>query len=359
MISPDTFSKLLFQWAEENPRIYPWTGEKDPYKIWISEIILQQTRSDQAKSYYLNFIKSFPDIRSLAAATEDEVLNCWKGLGYYTRARNIKKTATVLSIHYSNSFPERYEEILSLEGIGPYTASAISSFAYNLPEAVIDGNVVRVLSRLFGIQDSFYTSSGKKQFEKIAIQYLNKKHPGKYNQALMNFGALQCKPGKPDCASCILSSYCVAFRDQKVLDLPLRPYRKTLKKRYFHFFVITTNTGDIVLEQRNGKDIWQKLYQLPLIETETNSVICSSKVFSKKNIPLFFEKDFKLTPDSQLVQKLSHQEIFARFYIVPEYPKLGKIKQGFCFVKPENLANFAFPKIIREFFEDFKLKRLC
>ncbi len=354
MISPKTFSRLLFKWSDLNPRIYPWTGEKDPYKIWISEIILQQTRSEQAKDYYLRFINTFPNIKSLALATEDEVLNCWKGLGYYTRARNLCKTAKILAEQYQMTFPKTYEEILALQGIGDYTAAAISSFAYNIPKAVVDGNVIRLLSRLCGIPINYHSSEGKKLFHETARHYLNIDSPAKYNQAIMDFGATYCKPTQADCMNCLFKTYCVAYSKDIVADLPLKNKKKPLKKRYFHFFLLFNNFGELAIEQRTHKDIWYRLYQLPLIETNTDIEFKTMSELLDLDLEPGLNFSLELKVPVKIQQKLSHQEIVGRFYNVAEFTVLAKIKRRIYFVKPENLANFAFPKIIREFFEGFK-----
>jgi A/G-specific adenine glycosylase len=356
LISPKSFSKLLLAWSNDNPRIYPWSGEKDPYKIWISEIILQQTRSDQGKIYYEKFIKKYPTVKKLVRASEDEILNCWKGLGYYTRARNLYQAAKTIVEKFNGIFPKTFNEIKSLKGIGDYSAAAISSFAFNFPVAVVDGNVVRVFSRLLGIELNYNTSEGKRIFFAVANKYLNKHDPAEHNQAIMNFGAVQCKPKKPQCSVCPFSNICFAYLNQQIVTLPYKPKKKALIIRHIHYLHLENEKGEIAIRQRLKNDIWHKLYELPSIETKNDVILKDYAQFE-----ISFKTD-KLTKIHNLnlvgaaTQNLSHQKINARFYRLKSNKIQTKIKQKFYFVKRENLVNFAFPKIISVYLENFNTK---
>jgi A/G-specific adenine glycosylase len=357
VITPKTFSKKLLQWSKSNPRDYPWIGEKDPYKIWISEVILQQTRSEQGKNYYENFIKKFPTVRALADATEDSILHCWKGLGYYSRARNLHHAAKTILVKFQGKFPKSYEELLTLKGIGEYSAAAISSFAYNSPKAVVDGNVVRVLSRMLGMEIDFHTSAGKLKFIEIANSYLDKENAGAYNQAIMNFGAVQCMPRQPDCLNCIFSQNCFAYQNNCIDKLPVRNKKITLKRRYIHYFYLVNSKGEIAIHQRVKKDIWQKLYELPAIETSKKMEFKSISSIEKATDLFRFSRNSRVENYGKTVQKLSHQEIHASYYCLKTTHIDSKIKPEFYFVKPENLVNFAFPKILSTFLENIINKK--
>lgn len=356
MIQPKTFSKKLLAWSLSNPRIYPWSGEKDPYKIWISEIILQQTRTEQGKSYYQHFIKKYPNVKVLAQATEDQILNSWKGLGYYSRARNLHSTAKIIVKKFNAIFPTSISDIKSLKGIGEYSASAICSFAYNTPVGVVDGNVVRVFSRLLGIDSSFYNAKGKRTFFEIANKYVDKKKSAIYNQAIMNFGAIQCKPQQPNCEQCTFSKNCYAYQNDCVNLFPVKAKKIILKQRYFHFFLIENNRGEIAIRKRIKKDIWQKLYELPMIETTKDLEIRSISVIEKESTFFKFNKNSKVWTDGKTTQKLSHQEIIGRFYHLENTQIQAKIKHEYSYVKPKNLVNFAFPKILSVFLENINSK---
>ncbi len=355
MLDYAAFAKKLLQWSSNNPRNYPWIGEKDPYKIWISEIILQQTRSEQALAYYLHFISIFPDVSSLAKSTEDQVLNAWKGLGYYSRARNLYATAQqILKDHHGN-FPTEYDQLLKLKGIGPYSAAAISSFAFNKDHAVVDGNVVRLLSRIYGIRKLLSNSANKIYYQKLADQLLLKDHAAVYNQAIMNFGALHCTPLKPQCSSCPFQLECYAYTKNAIDQFPPKKKKNILKKRYLHFFIYTNQHGEFPIRQRKENDIWKLLYEFPLLETQTNQAFKSpSKTLSKK-LQLAFTPKTKITQFASKTQKLSHQELHIRYYQLKHCKMLPKIKGSFSFVKPENLVNFAFPKAADPLLESIKL----
>jgi A/G-specific adenine glycosylase len=256
----------LIHWAARNPRPMPWKGEKDPYKIWLSEIILQQTRVEQGWAYYEKFIRHYPTVLDLAAASEDQVLKDWEGLGYYSRARNLHAAARYMADVLGGQFPDTYEGIRALKGVGDYTAAAIASFAYNLPYAVLDGNVYRVLARRFGITTPIDTPAAKREFTAMAQSLLDKEQPGAYNQAMMDFGALQCTPAQPLCTTCPFQNTCVAFQTGKTAELPVKSKQVAKKERYF-LYVIFKNGPQTWIQQRIDKDIWQGLYEFPLLET--------------------------------------------------------------------------------------------
>lgn len=344
MISSRSFAKKLIQWSAENPRNYPWIGERDPYKIWISEILLQQTRSDQAKNYYEQFISTFPTLNMLANSTEDEVLNLWKGLGYYSRARNLYQTARIIQEHYHSKFPNQYQDILSLKGIGSYTAAAISSFAYNQAYSVVDGNVIRLLSRVFGITKSIQDAAGKKYFQNFAQNLLDKKNPALYNQAIMNFGALVCLPQKPQCNTCIFKKNCIAHTTNEISKYPSKSAKLKIKKRYFHYFLIKNKHGKIPIRKRTESDIWKHLYEFPMIETEKKHEYIKSNTELASQLGLQDNTDFKISKLGEKRHKLSHQELLINYYLLENVAFKPKIKALFSFVKPENLVNFAFPK---------------
>jgi len=261
------FSNLLISWYLEHKRELPWRLTKDPYAIWLSEIILQQTKVAQGLPYYNAFISTFPSVNDLANAPEEKVLKLWQGLGYYSRARNLHYTANYISEDLKGVFPTNYNDLLKLKGVGDYTASAIASICYKEPSAVVDGNVYRVLARFFGISTPINSSQGIKAFKKLAQELLDVSQPGTYNQAVMEFGARHCKPRNPDCSSCIFNDKCVALQKNIVAELPVKLKKTTIKKCYFNYFIIQSEENTILLQQRTKKGIWQQLYEFPLIET--------------------------------------------------------------------------------------------
>jgi len=324
----------------------PWKGEKDPYKIWLSEIILQQTRVEQGLDYYKKFIIRFPDIHQLAIAKDSEVFKLWEGLGYYNRCRNLIDTARFISKKRNGKFPGTYEEILELKGIGPYSAAAISSFAFNLPYAVVDGNVYRVLSRVFGIHKPVDSSDGKKIFSQLADKLMHKKDPGIYNQALMDFGAVVCKPFNPLCGNCVFKKNCYAFNNEVINLLPVKEKKKSIRHRWF-YYIIAEYGGKIYIRPRVGKDIWKNLYEFFLIES--SSQIKAEDVIRKAGELKYLEKGtFTLQSVSPIFhQSLSHQKISCRFITVKlEQPvRLPLFKA----VTNRQISHYAFPKIINEF----------
>lgn len=326
----------------------PWKGEKDPYKIWLSEIILQQTRVEQGLAYYNNFIKKFPTVHHLAKAPDEKVFKLWEGLGYYSRCRNLLATARFISKELKGKFPDNYESIRALKGIGPYTAAAISSFAYNLPHAVLDGNVFRVLSRVFGISMAIDSTEGKKKFTTLAEELLDKKEPGIYNQAIMDFGAVICKPAAPLCDSCVFKKDCYAFQYNKVNALPVKEKKISIKKRSFYYLVLEYK-NKIVIGQRSTKDIWQGLYEFPLIETTSAAepaAIIKQAVQQKKWLK---PNGYTIKTISALYkQKLSHQQLTGRFIVLTLKNKPA-ISGNWQWIAKEVLPQYAFPRMLREF----------
>src|SRR6188768_736748 len=344
------FPALLLQWnRHQNTRIMPWKGEKDPYKIWLSEIILQQTRVEQGWQYYEKFIAVFPDINKLAAAKDNKVYKMWEGLGYYSRCKNLIETARFISKKLKGKFPDKFEEILSLKGVGNYTASAIASFAYDLPYAVVDGNVFRVLSRLFGIKKPIDSTEGKKLFSQLAFELLDKKRPGIYNQALMDFGAVICKPQNPLCDNCVLKDHCFAYKKGLVNKLPVKEKKIKKTTRWFNYLMIGYN-DKIYIRKRIGNDIWKNLNEFVLIETNTD--VSAKRLLTRAEKAKILKKDsYKIVSVSPLYsQQLSHQKIMGRFIkiaIKNEFV-LGGIKP----VSLKQLLRHAFPRLINAYFEN-------
>ena len=262
-----SFTKNLLKWHRNNERSFPWKETKDPYKIWLSEIILQQTRVEQGLPYYLKMVKLFPTVQHLEKAKEDAVLKAWQGLGYYSRARNLQAAAKYIVDELQGKFPEDYDGWLKVNGVGPYAAAAIVSFAYNLPHAVVDGNVYRVLSRCFGIETPTDSTEGKKTFSVLANELIAKKEAGRFNQAIMDLGATVCKPFSPLCNTCPVHENCVALKKNLITSLPIKGKKILLKNRFFHY-IIAENENGFLMEKRKGNDIWKGLYQFPLIEAE-------------------------------------------------------------------------------------------
>lgn len=340
------FTNKLLDWHKTIDRPMPWKNTHDPYAIWLSEIILQQTRVAQGTKYFENILALFPTVDLLARADEDEVLSAWKGLGYYSRARNLHAAAKTIVNEYNGVFPSTYSDILSLKGVGPYTASAIASFAFDLPHAVVDGNVYRVLSRYFGIEDPIDEPAGRDQLHVLAQECLEKKYPGSYNQAIMDFGALQCKPQSPDCHICPMQESCFAFQNEIVDVLPVKAKKIKVKSRHFNYFLIT-NGGKTLLRKRPRGDVWQGLYEPPLIET----VASISKKQLAHEASLFFGKDLtssNLNKSVSKKQKLTHQHISVTFYNLDIIIK----KTGYKWFLISDLAQIAMPRVVDKYFEE-------
>jgi len=341
------FVTKLIKWNKnENFREMPWKGEKDPYKIWLSEIILQQTRVDQGLSYFNKFVKTFPTVKDLAKAPDREVFKLWEGLGYYTRCKNLIATARYIHEDLNGKFPDQYEDILALKGIGPYTAAAIGSFAFNLPYAVVDGNVFRVLARYFGIEIPTDSTEGKKIFSTLANELLDKKLPGIYNQSIMDFGAIVCKPQLPLCGDCVLKENCTAFLKEMVQQLPIKEKSITKKTRWFYYLVVELEEN-VYVRKRGAKDIWENLYEFILIETKDALFLENMNAVKE----FFGEVEFELLQISQIYKQiLTHQIIRGQFIRV-------KIKQrieikGYDIVRKKALIKLPFPKYISNYLTD-------
>lgn len=345
------FSATLLHWhREQNTRSMPWKGEKDPYRIWLSEIILQQTRVEQGLAYYERFTSTYPRITDLAAAPDTAVLKLWEGLGYYSRCRNLIATARIVTDQYQERFPDSYNDILSLKGIGPYTAAAIASFAFNLPHAVLDGNVFRVLSRIFGIDTPIDSTAGKKEFATLAQQLLDKEHPALYNQAIMDFGAVVCKPAQPLCTACVFNHQCRAFLENRISSLPVKEKKIRIRKRQFNYLVLHYK-DQWLIRQRIARDIWQQLYDFPLIETETDSPYAQIVAAAEKD-GLIPENTEVLEASGQYNQQLSHQLVTARF-IHLRITRKTPAPDGSEWVARRNLSEFPFPRLIRQYLDDY------
>lgn len=352
------FSHRLLEWYPHNKRDLPWRNTINPYIIWLSEIILQQTRVAQGLPYFKIFLKHYPNVAALAKAPTEEVMRHWQGLGYYSRARNLHQCAKDIIEIYNGEFPKYYKDLLKLKGVGSYTAAAIASFAYGERVAVVDGNVFRVLSRYFGIVTDIASSAGKIEFESLANKLIPKESPGEYNQAIMEFGALQCVPKNPDCEDCPLKSGCFAFKNQMVEKLPVKIKKLKIKERYFRYFYIICG-NDLVVKNRGEGDIWQGLYDFPLEESEEK--------FASNPDTFYFSSELKdfvtsIVYNSENTYKhiLTHQRIFANFVTLninddfrQELKKWAK-KKGFQLVSEGDFENLAKPKLISKFLNDKK-----
>lgn len=345
-MQPDFTQKLLEWNVFHNNRPMPWKGESDPYRIWLSEIILQQTRVQQGWLYYERFIKKFPDVHSLANAPQEDVYKLWEGLGYYTRCKNLIATAKYISQSLDGIFPASYDEIIKLKGIGPYTAAAISSFAYNEKRAVVDGNVHRVLARYFGLSTPTDSHEGKKMYSFLAQSLLDENSPGIYNQAIMDFGATICRPRNPLCQQCVQADECVAFNNNFVNDVPVKQKVLKIKTRWLYYFIIESDEG-IYIRKRNSKDIWQNLHEFVLLETETEN--------QKKAVQFLDEllqhQSYTLVSSSEIfTQQLTHQRISARFLHV-RLKKSPELNDDYRLVKKININEYAFPGIINSYLQ--------
>lgn len=347
--STTQISSQLIQWYHENKRDLPWRDTVDPYAIWVSEIILQQTRVNQGLDYYHRFIERFPDIQSLAIAEENEVLKYWQGLGYYSRARNLHKAAKQIIELHNGVFPTDYKEILALSGIGVYTAAAISSFAYNLPFAVVDGNVYRVLSRIFGIDLPIDSTEGIKLFKKIAQDIIDVNQPGMHNQAIMEFGALQCVPSSPNCELCPMTDNCTSFANGTVNILPVKSKKVKVRKRYFNYLYFK-NGKYTYLQKRINKDVWKNLYEFPLIEDE--KLLEVKELFEHvglQQLTAEMKAEITIKPLSQPIKHiLSHQQIFAQFFEV----EINESLEGFEKINVKDIENYPVSRLMELFIEN-------
>lgn len=341
---------IIISWYSSNKRDLPWRKTKDPYLIWLSEIIFQQTRIDQGLDYYLKFVKSFPNVHDLANASESEVLKLWQGLGYYTRARNLHSTAIYISKELDGIFPNKFEEILNLKGVGRYTASAISSFAFNQSFPVLDGNVFRLITRFFGIETPIDSKVGETEVYEILNNIIDRKNPALFNQAIMEFGSLQCKPNKPDCQNCPLIFNCIAFKKKWVDKLPIKSKKIKQTNRYFNYLVITSDDS-ILLNKRVDKDIWRNLYEFPLIEDTDLKEI---KVFIEILNLRFQDSKLEILNISEIyIHKLTHQKIHARFIRLNVEKAWFEKQNIFILAKISDIESYPFSKLTENFISKY------
>lgn len=344
-----TFSHQIITWYQQNPRDLPWRGTHDPYKIWLSEIILQQTRVAQGLPYYYAFVETYPTVKDLALAPEEEVLRLWQGLGYYSRARNLHLCAKTIWFEMGGKFPETYEGLLKLKGVGNYTAAAIASFAFGEAKAVVDGNVFRVLARYFGIETDIASGKGKKEFEALANEIIPKNDPAEFNQAMMDFGARQCTPKSPDCTICPVKGSCFAYTYNMVPGLPVKINKVKVRERHFHYYVIRCG-GKWVWNKRTAGDIWEGLYDFPKIEkgvSKKDALEVAGQISAAKHT---FPKNYR--------HILSHQKLNAVFSEIEiaekNYANLEKWceEEGFLLVEESKIEYLAKPKLIVNFLND-------
>ncbi|MDI9311704.1 MAG: A/G-specific adenine glycosylase [Limnohabitans sp.] len=337
------FSKTLITWYLENKRDLPWRNTTNPYAIWLSEIMLQQTRVAQGLPYFLSFLETFPTIFDLANAEEEQVLKLWQGLGYYSRARNLHQTAKHIAFELNGIFPDNYKSLLQLKGVGDYTAAAIASFSYNEVVPVVDGNVYRVLSRYFGIETDIASSTAKKEFTNLASELIDKNQPALFNQAIMEFGALQCSPKKPDCDKCPLNHSCFALAKNRIDELPLKSKKTKIKDRHLHYLLYIDTANKTIVQKRTEKGIWHNLYEFPVIETTNKEP--DEKIFdqiSKLNNSISTITNLK---SEDILHKLSHQHLHITFWKIILNAKL---KEGISYTE---LLQLPVPIVLHNFIE--------
>ena len=344
------FSNKLVSWYQNNKRDLPWRNTVNPYHIWLSEIILQQTRVLQGTPYYLAFLKAFPTIEDLANSTEDKVLKMWQGLGYYSRARNLHFTAKDIVNNFGGEFPKNYKKVLKLKGVGVYTAAAITSFAFDMPYAVVDGNVIRVLSRVFGVSIPFDISAGKKQFQQLAQYLLIEKEAAVYNQAIMEFGAIQCKPKSPDCSRCPMQCFCVAYSTNSVAQLPVKSKKTIVKDRFLHYLIIEKEDNIFLGKRKSG--IWTGLYEFPFLEFPIKmdlKQIMQSDEWSKFFLYSICEVK---SISNEFIHILSHQKIHAQFW---QIKAPGVVLEKYELISKNNLFKFPVSRLTEKYFETIDL----
>ena len=344
-------SRLVGQWYDSNKRFLPWREDKNPYYIWLSEIILQQTRVAQGTPCYHRFIQSYPEIHDLAAASIEDVLLIWQGLGYYTRARNLHKAANIIVHQFDGVFPADYEQIRKLPGIGDYTAAAIASLAFNQPYAALDGNVYRVLARYLGIYEAVNSNEGKKLFRQAALEMLDKKNPGKHNQAMIELGALICLPGNPLCRKCPIQDSCYAKKSNAIKELPVKRPKGRISHRFFYYLLIR-KSDTVFIAQRGEGDIWALLYEFPLIESDRE--LDPDELMKTKNWKNFFSagKIRALNFSEEYTHILSHQRLHTRFVEI-KYEGNLDIPNSKC-IPIKELPDYPFPALIHKFLEGGK-----
>ena len=355
------FGEKITGWYHIHKRDLPWRKTSDPYLIWLSEIILQQTRIEQGMDYYFKFKNAFPVVHKLAMASEDQVLKLWQGLGYYTRARNLHKAAKQIVELHNGVFPNNYKDVLQLPGVGPYTAAAITSIAFGEPYPVVDGNVMRVISRIFGVETAIDSTDGNKEITTLMNKWIDKNDPGTFNQAVMEFGALYCKPANPECSACLFKEDCYAYKNKIVNELPRKNGKVKTKKRYFNYLVIISKeTNETWLQKRTEKDIWQNLYEFPLLESHNTM---SEKLLQKKIDQSGFNgqqvKIQKMVHDYKHI--LTHQHIYARFFVLwltphhsDAFMKAMGFKSAFT-VKIQNIDQYGISRLTDRYLKENKL----
>ncbi len=340
--TPMNFTDELVQWYLVNKRDLPWRNTTDAYTIWLSEIILQQTRVEQGLPYFNRFLEKYPTVSDFAAAHEDEVLKLWQGLGYYSRGRNMLKTARLVQDEYYGIFPQSYDELIKLKGIGEYTAAAIASFSSNEAKAVVDGNVNRVLARYFGIYDAINSTTGKKIFQALATDLLNKQNPALHNQAMMEFGAMLCKPKNPACGICPVHMGCQAFLSNAVNALPVKLKTVKVRERFFNYFLITKG-NTVLMNKRGDKDIWANMYDLPMVETE--SVLPTQELVTLNEVTTIFGDKPNIINNTPVIKHiLTHQRLFVRMITTDNVPVT--LNENWTFVSVENLRELALPRVV-------------
>lgn len=341
------FSSTLIEWYKINKRELPWRSTTNPYFIWISEIILQQTKVEQGIPYYYKFIQHFPTIQKLASADQELVLKLWQGLGYYSRARNLHTSAKFIMKNYQGKFPDNYNEIFKLKGVGTYTAAAVASFSFGLPYAVVDGNVIRVLSRIYGLNFPFNSTIGKKYFIEIAQKLLDKLNPAENNQAIMEFGALQCTPKSPKCSICPFVNECIAFRTNAIDKFPIKSKKLKVKKRYLNYFLLKKRKEILIGKRNNG--IWKGLYDFPFLEFLSPST--ETEVLKSNEWNIFFKNiKYKIICVSNVsVHKLSHQHLYYRFWTL----EVNNFElEYFSFKKSSKICDLPVPRLLDKFLKD-------
>ena len=339
------FSTKLLGWYALHKRALPWRQTKDPYVVWLSEIMLQQTRVAQGLPYFERFWNDFPTVHDLAQASEDAVLKRWQGLGYYSRARNLHKAAKRVSEQHNGNFPRTFEELIKLPGVGPYTASAIASICFDEVCAVVDGNVYRVLARHFDIDSPINQPTGIKAFQALAQTLIDSKAPGAYNQAIMEFGALHCTPKKPSCTTCPLTDSCLAYAHDRVAERPVKIKAKPVKKRYFHYLIPIDQNNNTLLNKRDQKDIWQGLYEFPLVEAQ--NMLTVDALQTHDDAPKWAKTaNWTKFQEEAVIHKLSHQALYTYFYVIENVDEPLPISWA-------NVADYAVPRLIERFLDKF------
>ena len=345
------FGKIIIDWYQHHQRDLPWRSTSDPYVIWLSEVILQQTRVEQGMPYFHRFLAHYPTVADFAKADEGEILKDWQGLGYYSRARNMHFTAKMVMQDYAGEFPKSYSELIKLKGIGEYTAAAIASFSNNEAKAVVDGNVSRLLSRYYGIDEPINSTKGEKLFFELANELIIPELAGLYNQAVMEFGALQCKPKNPNCANCPLMHSCEAYKTNRVVKLPVKLKKLKIRERYFNYFVLSKDSS-VLLRKRGPQDIWQNLYEFPLLES-TKLLTPDEIVLDEGFIQLFGKQVVFKSTHGPVKHVLTHQKLYAQFFELEINPENINFEENWVWIDKNELENFAKPKLIFDFLVNF------